>query len=147
LELSVLKCCSPSHTPILLQISRQSTPVVHISRTVSTVQKVLSHSICTLTFYPQCACGTCIKCPSLSMTPGPLKLNKQSSHLAVAEKAGSFVCTPILLQNIKWDSSVPMCFLSPVPSQSTPTSVYKMWEVQVFLSRFPSPSMTLSPSK
>uniref|UniRef100_A0A1X7UBU2 Uncharacterized protein n=1 Tax=Amphimedon queenslandica TaxID=400682 RepID=A0A1X7UBU2_AMPQE len=48
LEISV-NCCSPSNTPVLPQIPRQSTPVVHISHTVSTVLKVDSHSICTPT--------------------------------------------------------------------------------------------------
>uniref|UniRef100_A0A1X7UBX6 Uncharacterized protein n=1 Tax=Amphimedon queenslandica TaxID=400682 RepID=A0A1X7UBX6_AMPQE len=46
-------------------------------------------------------------CPSPSMTPGPSKLNKQSSNLAVAEIVGSpFVFTPTLLENKEWDSSV-----------------------------------------
>uniref|UniRef100_A0A1X7UCX7 Uncharacterized protein n=1 Tax=Amphimedon queenslandica TaxID=400682 RepID=A0A1X7UCX7_AMPQE len=147
LEMSVSKCCSTSNTLVLPQIPRQSTPVVHISHTVSTVHKVGSHSTCTPTSVdnmPEVHVSLS-KCPSPSMTPGPSKLNKQNSHLAVAKTVGSpSVHTPILLQNKKWDFSVP---LNSVTSKSTPTSIHKMREVQVSLRMCPSPSMTPSPSK
>ena len=85
------------------------------------------------------------KCSSPSMTPGPSQLNKQCSHLAVAEKVGSpSVHTPMLLQR---DLSVPRCQLIPVPSLSTPSSIRKLLEVQVSLNKCPSPSITPSPSK
>uniref|UniRef100_A0A1X7TVQ8 Uncharacterized protein n=1 Tax=Amphimedon queenslandica TaxID=400682 RepID=A0A1X7TVQ8_AMPQE len=108
LKISVSKCCSPSNTPVLLQIPRQSTPVVHNSHTVSTVHKVGSHSICTQTSVDNMSevHVSLSKCPSPSMTAGPSKLNKQSSHLAMAEIVGSpSVRTPILLQNKKGDFS------------------------------------------
>uniref|UniRef100_A0A1X7UQ68 Uncharacterized protein n=1 Tax=Amphimedon queenslandica TaxID=400682 RepID=A0A1X7UQ68_AMPQE len=92
LEISVSKCCSPFNTPVLPQIPRQSTPMVHISHTVSTVHKVVSHSICTATSVDN------------------------------------------MLENKKWDSPVP---LTSVSSKSTPTSIHKMREVQVSVSKCP----------
>uniref|UniRef100_A0A1X7UIA7 Uncharacterized protein n=1 Tax=Amphimedon queenslandica TaxID=400682 RepID=A0A1X7UIA7_AMPQE len=82
------------------------------------------------------------------MTPGPSIFNKQSSHLAGAEIAGSpSVRTVLLLQNKKWDSSLPWCQLTSIPFKSTPTSIHKMQGVQVSLSTCPTPSITPSQLK
>ena len=103
LELSVLKCCSPSNTRVLPEISQQSTPFGPISQAVSSVHEVG----CTPTSVPKMpeVYVSLSKCSSPSMTPGPSQLYKQCSHLAVAEKVVSpSVHTPILLQR---DLSLP----------------------------------------
>ena len=111
LELSVLKCCSPSNTPVIPKIPQQSTPFGPISQAVSSVHKVGSHSIYTPTTVHKMpeVYVSLSKCSSPSMTPGPSQFNKQCS---LAEKVVSpSVHTPILLQR---DLSVPRCLLSPV---------------------------------
>ena len=112
----------------MLLLPQQSTPFGH---TVSSVHKVGSHSIYTpisVHKMPE-VFESLSKCSSPSMTPGPSQLNKQCSHLAVAEKVGSHVHTPA-------DGFV--CTKVPTDPSSilkySPTSIHKLLGVQVSLS-------------
>uniref|UniRef100_A0A1X7UP45 Uncharacterized protein n=1 Tax=Amphimedon queenslandica TaxID=400682 RepID=A0A1X7UP45_AMPQE len=147
-------------SPLVLSIIKdQSTPVlgnVIVPCNASTAEKLGSPTVSTPSFILGKKLEIFVsKCCSPSNTAVLPQIARHCpvvliSHTASAvHKVGSHsICTVTsvdnMLENKKWDSSVP---LTSVPSKSTPTSIHKMWEVQVSLSKHPSPSMTPSPSK